>query len=250
MSNTYHILNGDALREQLPKSIGGGKIVMRECLVVGTVLAKDLQDFITKRALFMQETYATPIETYIEKSVPELSKMILLKPEHEVNLWFEDDLFCQVNLWFVCGILKRNKIKKAFWVRPKDNLQYGFGGLSPAELETAHQDKTEISEIEIKIMAQLWEDFRQKDLFALKRAMNWLPKSLKPIAPAIAAEIDRHDPGSPFGQPGRFVQQMFYENPSVTFSEVFQAFHEKMSVYGFGDLQVKHIYDQLKSSMN
>ncbi len=250
MSAIFHILNGDALLAQFPANIAGNKIIMRECLVDGPVIGKDLQDFISKRALFMQENYSTPIEEYIEKSVPELSKMILLKPQHEVNLWFEDDLFCQANFWFICGILKRNKIQKAYWIRPENNLQYGFGGLSTEELEKAHSVRTELGSIEIKILAQLWEDFRKKDLVALRKSIPWLPKTIKHIGPAITAEIARHDAGNQFGRPGVFIQKMLNDNPAVSFTDVFQSFRSELSIYGFGDLQVKHIYEALKSGMN
>lgn len=250
MTHTIHVLNGDALLSQFPSSIEGSKIIMRECLVDGTVVAKDLQDFVSKRALFMQENYGTPIETYIEKSVPELSKLALLRGTQDIHLWFEDDLFCQVNFWFICSLLRKNKVQTAHWIRPEDNLQFGFGGCSEQGLVEIYNQKISLGEIEIKILAQLWTHYKNKDLTSLKKAIGWLPKKLKPIGPAIAAEIDRHQLDNPFGRPGSFILERLNENPSVSFGEVFEAFRKELSVYGFGDLQVQRMFDQLKSGFN
>lgn len=250
MKKTVHILNGDALLEQFPKTLEGAKIIMRECLVVGNVLAKDMQDFVSKRALFMQENYALPIEEYIDKSIPELTKIIALNGTQDIYLWFEDDLFCQVNFWFLCSLLKRNKINSINWVRPEDNLLYGFGGLSESELVIAFEKAASLGEVEIKILAQLWEHFKLKDIAALQKAIPWLPKKLKVIGPAIQAEIDRHQVGNPFGRPGTFIQNLLNENPAISFADAFKAFHSELSIYGFGDSQVQRMFEQLKSAMN
>ena len=97
-----HILNGDALREQFPASVEGELIVARECLVVGDVSGNDLKDFYENRAKDLLKSYGTPISEYFSKVVPEYEKIRKLRVNSTVNLWFEDDLFCQVNLWFCC----------------------------------------------------------------------------------------------------------------------------------------------------
>ena len=102
----FHILNGDALKSQLPAdAILGEIIVARECLVDGDVAGNTLEELIQSRVRSMHEMYGTSENEYFQKTVPELRKIVDIN-EGEVNLWFEDDLFCQVNLWFVCELLK------------------------------------------------------------------------------------------------------------------------------------------------
>ncbi|WP_211277476.1 hypothetical protein [Nonlabens spongiae] len=47
MNTHYHILNGDALKEQFPKTIPGKIIVGRECLVDGPVQGDSLSAFLS-----------------------------------------------------------------------------------------------------------------------------------------------------------------------------------------------------------
>ena len=45
MNNIYHILNGDSLKNQFPKSISGELIVARECLVDGNIQGEDIMNY-------------------------------------------------------------------------------------------------------------------------------------------------------------------------------------------------------------
>ena len=43
--------------------------------------------------------------TTMKKTVPEFLKMQNIPENSEINLWFEDDLFCQVTFWFYSFIV-------------------------------------------------------------------------------------------------------------------------------------------------
>ena len=139
MKTQYHILNGDSLKEQFPKTIKGEILVARECLVDGEVKSKDVEELFQVRAKFISSFYGDySIEEYYSSSVTEFEKIRKLSKESIINLWFEDDLFCQVNFWFVTYLL-HNFVKdpQVFLVRPKVHTQYGFAGLDQSELEAA-----------------------------------------------------------------------------------------------------------------
>ena len=44
MKIKFHVLNGDALKEQFPPTITGDIIVIRECLVDGPVTGNNVDD--------------------------------------------------------------------------------------------------------------------------------------------------------------------------------------------------------------
>ena len=106
MKNQIHILNGDMLKNQLPECIKGEFIVMRECLVDGEVNGCTLDDLCQTRANFISHNYEGCSEqSYYDLVVPEFKKIQCIDEDSDINLWFEDDLFCQVNFWFTCYAL-------------------------------------------------------------------------------------------------------------------------------------------------
>ena len=161
MSSKYHILNGDSLKEQFPADLPGEIIILRECLMDGPVHSKTPDEFYAIRAKFISELDSDISESaYYDKTVPELEKIPAIPDNSDVTLWFEDDLFCQVNFWFAVSLLFRKNIK-LFLVRPPLHNQYGFGGLDNAALKTAFKGRVSISET--GKIAQLWEAYKAGD---------------------------------------------------------------------------------------
>ena len=63
---------------------------------------------------------------YRDRVVPEFRKIISIPKDETVYLWFEDDLFCQINMWFAVHLLyTSHQPEKVYWVRPLDELLYG-----------------------------------------------------------------------------------------------------------------------------
>jgi len=142
MTDPYHILNGDALREHFPEAMNNNLIVARECLVDGEVEGNTLEEIYLTRATFLSQNYGGTIKDYYDKTVPEFQKIIDLDDDVVVNLWFEDDLFCQVNFWFVVHLfVHHKKDNRLYLVRPKEHSSYGFGGLNADELMSIYRDR-------------------------------------------------------------------------------------------------------------
>ena len=97
MRKQIHILNGDSLKEQFPDELQGELIVARECLADGNVEGKNLDDLYKTKAQFIRKYYGdfTP-DNYYKKTVSEFEKIQTIPPDSDINLWFEDVLFCQV----------------------------------------------------------------------------------------------------------------------------------------------------------
>ncbi|MEP1095284.1 MAG: DUF1835 domain-containing protein [Cyclobacteriaceae bacterium] len=238
----FHILNGDALKGQFPaNSITGEIIVARECLVDGDVSGETLQELIESRVASMHEMYGTSREGYLQKVVPEFNKINDIKLG-EVNLWFEDDLFCQVNFWFACSLLKEKSIS-AFLVRPSASLRYGFGGLSPEDLKKAFENRKLLTTEQISQFAKLWRAYQDKDIIRLSSISKLLVDEFEFLKEAIQAQIDRMADGDSL--PERTLRELMTEYGDQDFGLVFREFSNRLPVYGFGDLQVKRLWDQL-----
>lgn len=244
----FHILNGDALKEQFPPSVDGELIVARECLVDGHVSADSLDQLFELRTSYLGKTYNSNNEFYQNSVEPEFRKIISLPKECVINLWFEDDLFCQINLWFVSSLIEEFvDSKKTFLIRPHTNLQYGFGGLDSEGLIKAYISRMELSRFELSLLASLWKLYQKNQHAQILKIAEENSDSLKFLSPAARANLERFPEDGSHGRPEKTLIEIMGEIGSDKFGPVFQEFHKRESIYGFGDVQVKRMFDQLKS---
>ena len=76
-----------------------------------------------------------------------------------------------------------------------------------------------------------------------------LAEKLKPkypfMLPAINAHIERIPEDGYLGRPKESLKEIMKELQTDKFGPVFQEFCKRESIYGFGDLQVKRLYDEV-----
>ncbi len=247
MHKKYHILNGDALREHFPEQIEGEVLIMRECLVDGDVQCSDLKDLFRIRTNFINTNYGECSENgYRQKCVSEFEKIQNIPNKSEINLWFEDDLFCQVNLWFVISLLNNGEADSVInIVSPSSGHEYSFISMTEAELRGAYTKKTEISSSDIKRFCKLWELYQRGENEKMVQVAKELGQTFPFIMPACEAHADRFPiDGSP-GRPERAIMRIMEELETTDFKPVFLEFCKRESIYGFGDLQFKRLFDNV-----
>lgn len=224
--STFHILNGDCLAEKFPKNLEGESIIWREALIDGPV-SED--DFFENRKKFITENYDSE-SNYDELVVKEFQKMQDLPEDSAVFFWFEDDLFCQVNFWFLISSLNLGKIN-IFRVFPKDT-EKGFAESDENDLLKLFHSAKEINDTERKLISNLWIDFQQNNL--LKETSSEIVRNLEEL---ITANENRFN--------GTLENQIkVIQKTAKSFEEFFKIFNQKYPIYGFGDLQLKRCIDQ------
>jgi len=243
----FHVLNGDALKEQLSGKVDGEIIVARECLIDGPVGEVELEVFFQMRASFLDHAYEGSDEgEYFEKAVPQFRKLLQIPNNTTINLWFEDDLFCQVNFWFVSHLLcTRHESFEIFLVRPMKNAAHGFGSMDSQQLKTALFKRIKLFQEDLDILASLWHAYQKRDPRALLESGYGLPKKLRFILRAIHAQLDRFPKNGSPGRPEASLIQIMHDLQTTEFGPVFREFCDREKIYGFGDLQVKRMFDQI-----
>jgi len=240
LKHIFHITNGDYLAEDLKKtSIEGNIIVCREALVSGNLKADSLEDFWEIRAKSISEDYNVSKESYYEKSVSEFEKILNIPEGSEVNLWFEDDLFCQVNLWFCVSLLSNRKGLKVYRVFPKtnaDNRWKGFSDSDNWDLEKSLESKVLFNKDDIELAVNLWKAYQNNDLDSLKQLSENQSDCFHFLKEVISTYINI--------KPENFIRNQI-ENGIMDFGLVFKNFQEELGILGFGDLQVKSIYEKV-----
>ena len=240
----YQILNGDALAEKMP-DINGDIIICRECMIDGPVNANHLSHFLNERAKFIAEYFDTTIEHYNIRSKLEIQKMENIDIEDEVNLWFEDDLFCQTNFWFCVHLLYSQGVKNLFLVRPDHNEWSGFGYMSSSGLKAAFEKRTELLDSDVKYLSALWVAYQNEDILNLQSLSGQLIHLIPRLPEVIQAHLDRNRNKDEIGRPHKVLEKLKKEGKNE-FGEVFRAFLKTEGIYGFGDLQVKNMWREIK----
>lgn len=250
MNKLFHIVNGDALKEKFPDSLKGEIIVFRECLMDGNIDGHNLTDFYKTRAEFIRKNYHDfKASDYYEMTVTEFEKIQQIPQDADINLWFEDDLFCQVNLWFTINLLDSfRKHQQLFLIRPQSYSAYNFAGLSTTELESAFRNRLKLKDIHT--LATLWEHYQKNDLKNLLSAAMELKEVYPYILQAVNAHIERIPKNGKPGKPSETLKRIMNDLHTTEFAPVFQEFCKREAIYGFGDVQVKRLFDEIIQNDN
>jgi len=235
-----HIINGDFLADDLKKtSIEGEIIVCREALVSGDLKGDSLEAFWKTRAQSIAEDYNVSPKSYYEKSVSEFEKILNIPEGSEINLWFEDDLFCQVNLWFCVSLLSKIKNLKIYRIFPKldiENPWKGFADSDKLDLEKCFESKVLFNEKDIELAENLWKAYQINDINSLKQLSENPSNCFHFLNEVIDAYINV--------KPEEFIKNKI-ENGLTDFDSIFKKFQKELGIFGFGDLQVKKIMRKL-----
>jgi hypothetical protein len=244
----YHILNGDSLAYSFPDAkIEGDIIVVREGLIDGDLSGDNLPAFWQSRAYYMGITEAE----YHHAVVKEFEKIIHAPDDSTFNLWFEYDLFCQVNMWFVISIINSLPIKKKVFAvytsyLDKTSKQFwnGFGPANSGELKVCYANRIPLSEADLHLGQALWTAYKNGNLEALTDLSKHPSLAFPYLQEVVKAHVDRFPTDGTKGRPEKVIEDIT-KNISTDFHKVFTEFWNRESIYGFGDTQLKSLYDKV-----
>ena len=244
----YNILNGDSLAYSFPDTkIEGEIIVVREGLIDGNLSGDNLQDFLDSRAKYMGLTETE----YYNNVGKEFEKIMNAFDNSEFNLWFEYDLFCQVNMWFVISIINSLPIKKKVYAvytsyLDKTNKKFwnGFGPANSSELIICFADRIRLNKADLQLGDDLWTAYKSgnlEELISLAKNQSFIFPYLQEV---VKAHVDRFPKDGTKGRPEKVIEDII-QNGSTDFHKVFIEFWNRERIYGFGDTQLKHLYDKV-----
>lgn len=253
IDKVYHVLNGDCLAEQLKQTtLNQDFIICRECLIDGELKADNLVDFWKVRAEFIASGYQVSSQDYFVKTVTEFDKLNAIPNDLEVCLWFENDLFCQANMWFMLAFLSKKSTLNLYRVFPiiENNVENwkGFGNNDANDLERAYSEKVLFQPKDIELGQKLWAAYQANDFTNLKKLSKQKSACFAFLEEVCQAHIERFPVDKSLGRPEKVVKEII-EMKSSDFQEVFKEFSAKEGIYGFGDLQLKSIYDRQMESI-
>lgn len=123
-----------------------------------------------------------------------------------------------------------------------DNWQ-GFGISNAEMLEQSYSAKVLFKPQDIELGNNLWTAYKGAKLEKLKELSKYQSDCFQHLAEVCQAHIDRFPTENTLGRPERAVKEII-ETKSKDFQAVFLEFSNREGIYGFGDLQLKNIYDR------
>lgn len=113
MNNTFHLLNGDSTLWSLDKAkIEGHRLVWRDVLCEGPVDSDFASPiFWEKRIDFMTDAFGANQVEFKKICIDEFDKIKGVSQYKELVLWFEYDLFCQINMLGILHFLAKSDFR-------------------------------------------------------------------------------------------------------------------------------------------
>lgn len=247
-----HITNGGALTSYLKElKIQGEMITWQEMLCEGPTLDTIHSiELIEKRGRFLNTFY--DIELDLKKIDLALSQLDNANDRYkEVVIWFEYDLFCQINMLAVISLLKQKGIKLPIYlvcsgrITGKSELK-ALTQLNPNQLINHYKNKVLLNDEDLDLATTLWQIYCGIDHNLFKPYIT-KTSSFKYLNNCLKAHLERFpDSISGLNILETNILNLIQENNINSKHHLLGYALNYQGFYGYGDLQLKRIIDNLE----
>ena len=252
---TLHITNGDCTTNYLKSlNFSGDFITWREMLCEGkTTTDVGSEDFWKIRFDFLKKSYKVTKKTFIDFTLKEYRLLCQKKNQEEIILWFEHDLFCQINMIAVISWLKRyRKDVPIFLICSGDikgvKKRLGISELSKKQIKEHYDARVLLKQDDIEYADYIWQLYCSDSPLRLETVYKFDPMSpFTYLSEALEAHLKKF--------PSLHNGLNEIENTILTTAankiysskkELVETLLKQQTVYGFGDSQYLTRLDELK----
>ncbi|MFI2743219.1 DUF1835 domain-containing protein [Zhouia sp. PK063] len=261
MAKQLHITNGDSFTAVLQKlPIEGEIITWREMLCEGkTTSDVGSESFWRIRFDYLNKLYKVSKSTFIDATLKEYRSLCNHKVEEEIILWFEYDVFCQINMIAVISWLKKHRPYATVHLvcsGKEDNTKklYGLSELTEEKVLELYKKKIELTRDDIEYADYLWQLYCSDNPIRLELALKHNKSQFKYLDDALKSHILRF----PSVENGlndleNHVLQLANTGKITRQEALVAKVLKDQKNYGFGDLQFHKMITDLKplfSSLN
>lgn len=250
-----HITNGDSTTNYLKKlKFQGDFITWREMLCEGkTTTDVGSESFWKNRFDFFKTSYKVGKKKFIDYTLKEYRALCNKKESKEIVLWFEHDLFCQINMLAVISWLKN--YRKGYHIslvcsgkiKGSKKLK-GLGELTENQIHQHYNNRVDLTQDDIEYADYIWQLYCSDSPLRLETIYNFNPMSpFLYLASAIEAHLMRF-PSIDNGL-NKIENTILETATSQKISSKRQLVGnllKNQEVYGFGDVQYEYKINQLK----
>ena len=250
-----HIHNGDSAAETAKKAaVPGEHLAWREALVCGPAPGRLAEDqFRSVRARHLADAYGVNLKKCENELRTQEETLSRFSVHEEVVLWFEHDLFCQIQLiylldWFFSHDLGKTKLSLIL-IREFPGIEnfHGLGELNEQQLASLLPQREEVTTAQLDLGSRAWRAYSSSNP---KEIESLIESDLSPL-PFLARALSKHLRRFPSTENGlgkiENLGLALIAKGHANFRSLFPAFTRQEPEYGFGDAQ---LYFELKRLAN
>jgi hypothetical protein len=240
-----HIHNGESSANTLQQStIRGEQFAFREALIAGpTPGGLASEDWRKIRAQHLSDAYGVDSQE-CERDLLLQEKTLASFPDHEeVVLWFEHDLFCQVNLiylldWFAQRSLGKTKLSLICIGEFPGKANFrGLGELTADQLASLVDSRHEVTPAELNLATAAWKAYCSTDPTVIEELLGDDTSALPFLRNALRGHLARFPSvKNGLGRIENCGLELIHSGLKE-FGRLFPKFGDAEPVYGLGDFQ-------------
>ena len=252
MKSLLHITNGDIFTEKLKSlSLKGDIITWREMLCEGkTLCSVGSESFWKTRFDFLNKNYNISKSLYIEKTLKEYRSLCNHKQQDHIVLWFEHDLFCQINMIAVLSWLKEHRpyaqVSLVSSCKETDKL-LALGELTDEKLRELYENRKILTQDDIEYADYVWQLYCSDNPLPLENLGNFENHQFDYLSDSIKAHLTRF-PSIKNGLNSieNKVLEIADAQKPKTKKQFLNQILSSQKLYGYGDTQ----YNRVLATMN
>lgn len=254
MKSLLHITNGDSFTNKLNSlPLKGDIITWREMLCEGKTLSTvGSESFWKTRFEFLNKNYKISKSWFVEKTLKEYRSLCNHKQQDQIILWFEYDLFCQINMLAVLSWLKthRRHAEISLVCSGKEDdteKRYDLSELSNERLLKLYDERVKLTQDDIEYADYVWQLYCSDNPIRLENLKDYQNFQFEYLSEAVRAHLRR------FPSIKNGLNEI--ENSILELAELEKPASKKQFLYtilshqgvhGFGDTQYERILGTLK----
>ncbi|MDC6388397.1 DUF1835 domain-containing protein [Maribacter sp. PR1] len=254
MSSLLHITNGDAFTERLKKlDIKGDIITWREMLCEGKTLTHvGSESFWKTRFEFLHKNYKVSKSWFIEKTLKEYRSLCNHKQQDQIVLWFEYDLFCQVNMLAVISWLLTNRRYAEISLvcsgkEDESGKLYGLNELSDEKLTKLYQNKVVLNQDDVEFADYVWQLYCSNNPIRLENLTDFNDYNFAYLGDAVNTHLKRFPSiANGLNEMENNILQLAIDKKPKSKSEFLGTILSNQGNLGFGDTQYDRAIQRLK----
>lgn len=253
-SKTLHITNGDSTTDYLKElNIDGEFITWREMLCEGkTTIDVGSESFWKNRFLYLKSSYKVTKQKFINYTLKEYRNLCNKKQFDEIVLWFENDLYCQINMIAVISWLKRYRkgytISLAHPQQKPSTLYKGFSELTENQISQILKKRVVLTQDDIEYADYIWQLYCSDSPLRLEVVYKFNPMSpFQNLTTAVEDHLKRFPSiHNGLNTVENEILSVVHANKLENQDQLVGKMLKSQPHYGFGDLQYFQKLEQLK----
>jgi len=255
MSSLLHITNGDSFTDKLkPLKLKGDIITWREMLCEGKTLTNvGSETFWKARFEFLSKNYKVSKSWFIEKTLKEYRSLCNHKQQDKIVLWFEYDLFCQINMLAVLSWLKTNRkyAEISLVCSGKENddtdKMYGLCELDDEQLLNLYENRTILSQDDIEYADYVWQLYCSDNPIRLENLSDYGNYQFDYLSDAVKNHLMRFPTiKNGLNTMENNILQLSVDQKPTSKKALLQTILQNQGGLGFGDSQYERAINRLK----